>query len=327
MNPRSPRLLRSLLPLAVALGLLAGTPAARADDLADEADLQFQLGTERYEAGDFKGALEHFLASNRLVPNRNVVFNIARTYEQLKRAPDAYRYYVLALEGEPSPQARKRVEDALARITPNVAILKVETDPPGATVYLDRKDLGPRGETPRTLGLADGKRRVIVEKPGYEPAQQEDVDLKIGKETTVTLKLKQILGTVRLEGEAGAQVKIDDESRAIACTVPCSLDVPPGRHTFFFLKEGYQTSELTAEIPANTVTPVRARLASQTGSVVVSSDVRDALITVDDQAVGFTPAVLSVPVGKHTIKISQQGYRPFVQEALCLLYTSPSPRD
>ena len=58
---------------------------ARADDLADEADLQFQLGAARYRDGDFQGALEHFLASNRLVPNRNVSFNIARSFEKLKQ--------------------------------------------------------------------------------------------------------------------------------------------------------------------------------------------------------------------------------------------------
>jgi outer membrane receptor for ferrienterochelin and colicin len=302
---------RHLLPVLL-LSLFA-TRAAYADDVADEADLQFQIAAERYEAGDYKGALEHFLASNRLVANKNVVFNIARTYEQLKRAPDAYRYYVLALEGETQPAARKRVEDALARITPNVAILKVETDPPGATIYLDRKDLGPRGNAPRTLGLPEGKRKVIVEKAGYEPAEVDAVDLKIGKEAKVELKLKQILGTAKLEGAPGAQVKLDDEQSPVVCTVPCTLDLPPGRHTFFVVKEGFQTGEISADIPANTVTAVRTHLASQTGAVVVSSDVRDALITVDDQPVGFTPAVLNVPVGKHTIKVAQQGYRPFVQ--------------
>ena len=300
--------------LLVASLLSTFAPLAHADDVADEADLQFQLGAERYEAKDFKGALEHFLISNRLVPNKNVLFNIARTYEQLNRAPDAYRYYLLALEGETNPQAQKRVQDALTRITPAVAILKVETNPPGATVYLDRRDLGPRGNAPRTLGLAAGKHKVIVEKPGYEPAESEEVDLTIGQERTVSLSLKQILGTAKLEGEAGAQVKVDDESSAVACTLPCSLDVPPGRHTFFVLKEGFQPGEITAEIPANQVTAVRARLATQTGAVVVSSDVRDALITVDGAAVGFTPTVLSTPVGKHTVVITQQGYRPFVQQ-------------
>lgn len=311
-STRLSRLLRAALLIAPAIALCP-LSSARADDVADEADLQFQIGAERYDAGDYRGALEHFLASNRLVANKNVLFNIARTYEQLKRAPDAYRYYLLALEGETNPAARKRVEDALVRITPNVAILKVETDPPGATVYLDRRDLGPRGNAPRTLGLPEGKHKVIVEKAGYEPAESEVVDLKIGKEQRVQLKLKQILGTVKLDGEAGAQVKVDDESAPIACTVPCTIEVPPGRHTFFFLKEGYQATEVGAEIAPNTVTPVRARLASQTGAVVVASDVRDALISIDDQPMGFTPAVLNVPVGKHKIRISQQGYRPYVQ--------------
>ena len=206
--------------LFVFVSLLLVRPV-RADDLADEADFQFQLGAERYDQGDFKGALEHFLASNRLVPNRSVLFNIARTYEQLKRAPDAYRYYLLAAEGEPNPQTRKRAEDALARITPSVAILKVETDPPGATIYLDRKDLGPRGETPRTLALAESKHKVIVEKQGYEPVESEMQTLTIGKEVVVQLKLVQILGTAKLEGESGAQVKVDDENGPFACTVPC----------------------------------------------------------------------------------------------------------
>lgn len=307
------RLVSQLVCFVLVLVLALVPRSVRADDTADEADLQFQLGAERYEAGDFRSALGHFLASNRLVPNRNVLFNVARTYEQLRRAPDAYRYYLLALEGETNPTARKRVEDALVRITPSVAILKIETDPPGATVYLDRTDLGPRGTTPRTLGLAEGKRKVIVEKPGYEAAESAQVQLKIGAEVVVTLKLRQMLGVAKLDGETGAQVKVDDENSPSVCTIPCETPVTPGRHTFFIVKEGFQNGEVTADIAANAVTPVRARLASQTGAVVVSADIRDALVTVDDQPVGFTPAVLKVPVGAHTLKVSQQGYRTFTQ--------------
>ena len=94
------------------VSLVVPSPARRrADDLADEADLQFQLGAERYRDGDYRGALEHFLASNRLVPNRNVGFNIARSYEKLKQYPEAFRYYTQALEGENDPQASERVAD------------------------------------------------------------------------------------------------------------------------------------------------------------------------------------------------------------------------
>src|SRR5512143_2170331 len=87
--------------------LLSGS--ALADDVADEADLAFRIGAERYAAGDYKGALEHFLASNRLSPNKNVVFNVARTYEKLERYPEAYRYYEAALTGEADQGARTRI--------------------------------------------------------------------------------------------------------------------------------------------------------------------------------------------------------------------------
>src|SRR5262245_44196496 len=137
---------RIALSLCLLLGFLPRP--ARADDVADEADLQFRIGAERYTAADYRGALEHFLASNRLAPNRNVVFNIARTYEKLERYPEAFRYYTTALGSETDPQVRERITQALALIEPHVAVLDVETSPPGATLYVDRLDLGSRGESP-----------------------------------------------------------------------------------------------------------------------------------------------------------------------------------
>ncbi|MEO6418198.1 MAG: hypothetical protein ABIP39_02245, partial [Polyangiaceae bacterium] len=64
------RLLRCISVACLLVLVMTVTRHARADDLADESELQFQLGAERYTKGDFRGALEHFLASNRLVNNR-----------------------------------------------------------------------------------------------------------------------------------------------------------------------------------------------------------------------------------------------------------------
>lgn len=303
--------------LASLLSLLAVVSTARpgfADDTADEADLQFNLGADRYEAGDFKGALEHFLVSNRLVPNRNVLFNIGRSYEQLKRGPDAYRYYAQALDAETDPAVRARLETALARVAPSVAILKVETDPPGATIYLDRKDLGPRGNTPRTLGLPAGKYRVMVEMPGYEPAAIDaPVDAVIGQERRVHLRLEPILATLRVEGEQGASVRLDADDAKVLCTVPCVAPVVPGRHVVLVSKTGFQPAEYPVDLRPKGSASVRAKLQPQLGAVVVNADVRDALITVDGQPYGFTPAVLNVPVGQHVVRIAHSGFRPITQ--------------
>jgi outer membrane receptor protein involved in Fe transport len=65
---------------------------------------------------------------------------------------------------------------------------------------------------------------------------------------------------------------------------------------------------LPVEIVANRTQRVRARLEPLAGSLVVNSDVRDALVTVDGEPRAFTPAVIELPVGSHDIVISQPGF-------------------
>lgn len=308
------RLLRRCIVVfaAIAVLLAIASRPARADD-ADEADLQFTLGADRYDAGDYQGALEHFLASNRLVPNLNVVFNIARAYEQLKRLPDAYRYYALALEGETNPTQKKRAQEALARITPRVAILRVETNPPGATIFLDRKNLGPRGRAPRALGLLPGKYNVLVELEGHEPAQTaQAIEVVAGQEARVSLELKPILGTVVIDGAPGAEVRIDGDPKP-ACAEPCSLLLPPGRHAVVVDKRGFVQADYTVDVAVRDRVVLHTKLEPETTSLVVDADIRGALITIDGVAKGFTPAVVTTPVGTHVVRISQAGFRPFEQ--------------
>ncbi len=69
-------------PLLLAALLLAAP--ARADSLADEADFRFRRAATLHREGRIEDALGEFLASNRLVRNRNVIFNIARCFEQLE---------------------------------------------------------------------------------------------------------------------------------------------------------------------------------------------------------------------------------------------------
>jgi len=286
---------------------------ALADGNADEADLHFQIAAEAYSKGDFRTALEHFLLSNRLVPNKNVVFNVARTYEQLKRFADAHRYYVDALDGETNTQTIATIQDAIKRIAPNVAVLRVESDPPGATVYIDRKDLGSRGRAPKPLAISEGKYKVIAELDGYEPATMDGVEAKIGAETKVPFKLKRIVGTVAVtvEGAPGASVHIDDETAAPICEAPCSFEAPPGTHLVYFTREGFQAPPRQINIVAKETTKAAAVLTPLTGSMVVQADERDAIVEIDGKPAGFTPAVIqNVSVGPRKIRVTLRGYAP-----------------
>ncbi|MEQ1569940.1 MAG: PEGA domain-containing protein [Myxococcota bacterium] len=157
-------------------------------DYAEEADLQFHLGIEAYDDRDYTGALEHLLASNRLVPNKNVVFNLARTYEQIGTIDAAWRYYERYVEIEDDPAARSEAEQALHRLTPRVARIEVTSEPPGATVYVERTDLGARGVTPLTLALPAGGHEILLERDGFVPKSLR-VELSIGTLAEIDLAL------------------------------------------------------------------------------------------------------------------------------------------
>ena len=298
---------RLLSTLLFALSLQPQT--ARADDLADEADLQFEIGAKSYRRADYVAALEHFLASNRLVPNANVAFNIARTYERLGQFPEAFRNYDAALNAETNTQARLTIQQDLDRIRPQVALLEVITDPPGATIYLDRKDLGPRGSAPRILALVPGVYKVIAELENHNPAYLEaNVDRK-GHTTKVSLALSPLRGQVRLKGGAGVLAQAGGLDSKVECVSPCELDLPVGEQTIYLSRKGYASSRVVVSVDSDRVRDIEAELTALAGSLVVHTDEPGARIEIDGRIVGFSPSITNVAAGAHYLSVTLPGYR------------------
>lgn len=305
-------------PQALLLALIVGLVSSevRADGLADEAELHFQRGASSYQKGDFSSAIEHFLASNRLVPNQRVVFNIARTYEQLKAWPEAYRYYVDVI-GRATGAELEAANAAMQRLAPNVAVLEVTTEPVGATIFIDRKDLGSRGKAPRPLALTEGRYRVIAELPGYEPRSTDAVEVKQGATVRVTLKLERIVGRVKiaLNGAAHARVRVDDEAGPVACNAPCELPLPEGAHDLFFAAEGAFAPPRKLIVEGRRTTEVTVAMRPLSGIVVVSTPEAGALVAIDGRTAGFTPAVVrDVPAGRRRLRLAMRGYAPIERE-------------
>ena len=299
-------------PFAITLlfgALLLAPKPTRADDLADQAELEFSLGADAYQRSEYKIALQHFLVSNRLVPNKNVLFNIARSYEQLKSYPAAFRYYSQALERESDPEAKLRISTALGQIRQYVMVLRITTRPAGATLYIDRKDLGARGSSPLLLGLSPHAYKLIAEHPGYESVVVDVPAAAPGKELALDLELKPILGEVSFSGEASARVNVDGEPDASACTVPCTRPLPAGSHVANFNRAGFHSAEQSFVVRAHERTQVAVRLEPLMGSALISTDEAGALVQIDGRASGFTPAIVNLPVGMHRVHLELKGFR------------------
>ena len=309
-----------LLTLALLfVGQIAGVAPASvawaqgADDVADEAEVQFLLGNDAYLRQDWRAALAHWFASNRLAPNRNVLFNIARAYEKLGQYVEAFRYYQELADGELSPESRKGVEEGMARVSPYVALLDVSSEPPGATLYVGRRELGSYGTTPRVLAMSPGVTTVILDRPGYDPTERRDVKLVVGERTRLEVTLNRVLGTLAITGEPeGAQVRVEGPDGVVAATLPARLELSPGEHRVVVSQGGWVPKELAVVVVAEQVVELPVELQRQTGALVVQADERDALILIDGKVAGFTPSVIDgVPTGSHEVVVSAEGFRPW----------------
>lgn len=299
----------------LALSLLLVPPLAWANNTADEADVAFELGNEAYAKGNYNAALSSYFTSYRLVPNRNVLFNIARCYEAQNRFNEAYRYYNDLLGEGLAEDDSAEVKRSLERLRPKVALIRVTTSPEGAEVYIDRADLGSRGRSPQTLALAPGRHKVMVKKEGYRPTEAT-VTLTRGRSVAQNFELALITGTVEIAGTpAEAEVRTAPDGPAVA-TVPGKLVLPPGQHVLYVRAPGHAPAQLVVEVPADGTVKVPVALGTQarpTGRLVVTANRDNAQVRVDGKPVGFTPTVLTLTEGDHILEVESLEVRPLRQ--------------
>ena len=297
------------------LAILLAAPAY-ADNTADEADLAFRRGGEAYRAKHYEDALAEFFHSNRLVHNNNVVQNIARCYEQLQMYDEAYRYWRGVLGENPKGEDKRAIEASLARLASRVALLQVATTPPGAEIYVERKDLGSLGTSPQTLALPAGKTTVILALPGHREARHT-VELSAGRTAHIEAELEFIWGRVKLGGDpAGAEVRVDKTEGPPEVTLPGVLKVKPGPHILNVSAAGYLSLQVPVDLKGDQeieATPRLQPLPAATGNVVVTANHEGAMVRVDGKESGFTPTVIPLVVGSHKVEVTMADMRSWEQ--------------
>ncbi|MCZ6805817.1 MAG: PEGA domain-containing protein [Deltaproteobacteria bacterium] len=137
-------------------------------------------------------SLEAYVDSLQIVRSRNALFNAAIVLEELDRNDESFNYYTeyLRIEGltEADREEASRRRDALR---PKVAVLRVSSEPEAAQLWVDRKDLAARGETPIEVAVPPGQHRVFVEKEGYVPAERA-LKMVHGEATVLDLRLEPL---------------------------------------------------------------------------------------------------------------------------------------
>jgi hypothetical protein len=105
----------------------------------------------------------------------------------------------------------------------------------------------------------------------------------------------------------GAFVVVDGSS-SVSCQSPCTVELPPGRHTLSATREGFRRTLRIFQTPSET--ELFLNLDRSTGTVVVRSEPPGASIVIDGQPrAERTPAMLTLPVGTHTLEVVGSGGR------------------
>jgi len=299
-----------------ALAVQALPRPCRADDAA-EAQLHFAVGARSFRAHDYAAALGHFLQAYRLAPTANTTFNVAQTYLMLRREPEAFRFFSdFVARPDARPEPRAVAERALAALTPRVCRVEVRSDPPGASIYLDRPELGDLGSTPRVIAVEPGAHEVILRVAGRQEHRQR-IEGALGLAVVVDAALRPVTGALRVTtSPAGASVELD--GAAVPGVTPLALAPPIGRRRVRVRRRGYldvvREVELTEAGTSFDERMPRDLTAAAVLSVVTTPP--GAAVTLRGAALDRAPLTRDVDIGPALVRVEAPGRTAWQQSVL-----------
>jgi hypothetical protein len=290
---------------ACALILLTGSAGA---DVASEARFFDSLGRRAYAAGQYERALESFQLAQDIAPSDRLLYNIALCADLAGRAEMAFSLYQEYLKGE-DPDAARRSEalTRAERVKAKLALVAVESEPTGAAIYVDRKELGRFGSTPATIAVAPGERRLLLERPGFGP-HSVTLTAKVGALVPLRVELTPIYGwaSVKVTPKATKLRFLRDGAEVLPSIERGRLRLPAGSYRVSASAPGHQPVRAALLVPENAGTALELELVplpQPTGRLLVSAGRSAAEVFVDGKRMAVTPAALPVGVGAHWVEV------------------------
>lgn len=307
------------LAFAVALTPISMIQAQPADhaalNLSEEADIHFRLGLQAYQADRYKDALQYFLTSNRLVPNAAVHLNLALTYEALGQKEQALQHDYQIKVMTDDKELIALAEESANRIKKSIALLRITTSPEGATVYIDRKDLGSRGITPLDLALSEGDHILYLEHQYFRKPEPIAINIKKGETKNIRVPLDPYLTRVSFDGTPdGATVTCKGKNIEVGY-LPCELLLQPSQVICTIKANQYKPINLPIQVNPDQPLDYYITMDPLYGSAMIDADIVGAQIEIDGDVYGYTPMLINrIHSGKHQLRLTHSGMIPYQQE-------------
>jgi hypothetical protein len=304
----APRAAVLLVAAALLLPRSARTQAAVETKFFDE------QARNHYERREYKDALRDFLRSDAVTPSARSLYNIAVTADLAGERGLAFAYLDQYLGGtDDDAQRRGDATERLARIEKKLAIVRVVSDPPGASIFVDGVEYGEYGRTPRRIALDPGQRRIELALEGFVGATTK-VEAVVGRTVEASAALAARTGTLLADSDPpGAAIVVTRDGRPVAVTfVDGAAKLPVGEYHLAGTAPDRKPAGADAVVrdgETSRVTLVMAAVPQPVGRLLVGATGVAARVLVDGRAKAVTPATLeSLPVGSHTVELQADGF-------------------
>lgn len=191
---------------AAATAAAVGEAPALADGKAAkrEADRHFKTGVRLFDEGKYSEALAEFEQAYSLASHPLVLYNLAaahRALSQYAQAVELYNRFLSEGKGVVRPRQLARGRRELDELLRLIARIDVTTQPEGAKVSVDGREIGP---TPleQALILGPGDHVVSATLDGHSPAERS-VRVSAGDTLAVALSLDKLPEEPRPVARAG----------------------------------------------------------------------------------------------------------------------------
>lgn len=183
-----------------------------------------------------------------------------------------------------------------------------QSNPSGATITIQGKNIG---VTPRaTNPVRPGMYIVKFEKAGFH-TEWRPVTVEAGKDTITEVKFRPITSAAMITSSPrGAQVF---KNGKVVGITPCLLaGLPAGLHKVRLQLAGMVPQEISWEVTSDRPFMTHVKMVANTGTLKVTSSPRDANIFIDGEEKGLTPFDEKIEQGDHEIKVTKNGYEPYI---------------
>ena len=192
-------------------------------------------------------------------------------------------------------------------LEPDFSILQINTNPQGATVYIDNVK---SGTTPLTTNpVSSGNHTFKFTMPMYNTKSVTHMVLSSGNTQTITETLQPDFATITITAPEQAEIYVNNQKKGDG---KWTGELSSGAHILEARKVSHLPYKTTINVEsgiAQTVT-MQAPI-PQYGSLNIQSNPTKATIFIDGQEIGSTPGIFrNILIGEREVTIKKEGYSP-----------------